>query len=130
MLNELEALSSASGADALRREGLSLLLRILYPVVPHTTWLLWRDLGFADGMGDLIEAPWPEVDPKALVTDTIELVLQVNGKVRGKIVVPSNASQGDIENVARTSPEVARHASGAPAKKVIVVPGRLVNVVV
>ena len=130
MLNELEALSSASGADALRREGLSLLLRILYPVVPHTTWLLWRDLGFADGMGDLIEAPWPEVDPKALVTDTIELVLQVNGKVRGKIVVPSNASQGDIENVARTSPEVARHANGAPAKKVIVVPGRLVNVVV
>jgi leucyl-tRNA synthetase len=127
MLNTLEALPEARGADALRREGLSLLLRVLYPVTPHTTWALWRDLGFE---GDLIDAPWPAVDESALVTDTVELVLQVNGKVRGKVIVPSSASQGEIENVARASPEVAKHAGGAPAKKVIVVPGRLVNVVV
>jgi leucyl-tRNA synthetase len=130
MLNTLEALPDASGADALRREGLSLLLRVLYPVTPHTTWMLWRELGFADGLGDLIDAPWPEVDVSALATDTVELVLQVNGKVRGKIVVPSKAAQPEIEAAARASPEVARHANGTPVKKVIVVPGRLVNVVV
>jgi leucyl-tRNA synthetase len=127
MLNTLEALPDAPGADALRREGLSLLLRVLYPVAPHATWVLWRDLGFD---GDLIDAPWPEVDPQALVTDTIELVLQVSGKVRGKIVVPANAEQDVIKAIAVAAPEVAKHASGAPVKKVIVVPGRLVNVVV
>jgi leucyl-tRNA synthetase len=127
MLNTLEALPDAPGADALRSEGLSLILRVLYPVVPHTTWVLWRGLGFE---GDLIDAAWPAVDESALVTDTIELVLQVNGKVRGKIVVPSKAAHPEIEAAARTSPEVAKHANGAPVKKVIVVPGRLVNVVV
>ncbi|MCC6195071.1 MAG: leucine--tRNA ligase [Burkholderiales bacterium] len=128
MLNTLEALpADARGAAAMRREGMSLLLRVLYPVVPHTTWVLWRDLGFD---GDLIDAPWPEVDAAALVTDTIELVLQVNGKVRGKVVVPATADKAAIETAARASPEVAKHGAGAPAKKVIVVPGRLVNVVV
>ncbi|MFO1306376.1 MAG: leucine--tRNA ligase [Burkholderiales bacterium] len=130
MLNTLEALPDVAGAAALRREGLSILLRVLYPVAPHTTWVLWRDLGLAQGMGDLVDAPWPAVDEGALVTDTIELVLQVNGKVRGKIVVPSKAAQGEIESAARGSAEVAKHANGAPVKKVIVVPGRLVNVVV
>ncbi|MFO1312602.1 MAG: leucine--tRNA ligase [Burkholderiales bacterium] len=130
MLNTLEALPEAPGAAALRGEGLSILLRVLYPVAPHTTWVLWRDLGLAQGMGDLIDAPWPAVDESALVTDTIELVLQVNGKVRGKIVVPSKAAQAEIESSARASAEVAKHAGGAPVKKVIVVPGRLVNVVV
>jgi leucyl-tRNA synthetase len=96
-------------------------------VAPHTTWVLWRDLGFE---GDLIDAPWPDVDASALATDTIELVLQVSGKVRGKIVVPANAEQDAIKAIAVAAPEVAKHASGAPVKKVIVVPGRLVNVVV
>jgi leucyl-tRNA synthetase len=127
MLNTLEALPDAPGADALRREGLSLLLRVLYPVAPHTTWMLWRDLRFE---GDLIDAPWPQVDPQALVTDTIELVLQVSGKVRGKIVVPADAGLDAVKEIAATAPEVAKHAAGAPVKKVIVVPGRLVNVVV
>jgi len=130
MLNTLEALpAGARGADALRREGLSMLLRVLYPVVPHTTWVLWRDLGFAAQAGDLIDAPWPVVDEAALVQDEIELVLQVNGKLRGKLVVPSTADAAAIETAARASPEVARHTGGAPIRKVIVVPGRLVNVV-
>jgi leucyl-tRNA synthetase len=127
MLNTLEALADGAGAEALRREGVSLLLRILYPVAPHTTWVLWRDLGFD---GDLIDAPWPVVDASALATDTIELVLQVSGKVRGKIVVPSDAGEDAVKQVAVAAPEVARHANGAAVKKVIVVPGRLVNVVV
>ena len=112
------------------REGLSLVLRVLYPVVPHTTWVLWRDLGFAREHGDLLDAAWPDVDPQALVQDEIELVLQVNGKLRGKIVVPATADKAAIEAAARASAEVAKHANGAPVKKVIVVPGRLVNVVV
>ena len=103
---------------------------MLYPVVPHVTWSLWRDLGFADSMGDLLDAPWPQVDDGALEQEEIELVLQVNGKVRGKLRVPAAATQVDIERTARESPEVAKHASGTPVKKVIVVPGRLVNVVV
>jgi len=128
MLNTLEALpADARGTEALRVEGLSLVLRVLYPVVPHTTWVLWRDLGFA---GDLVDAPWPAVDESALQTATIELVLQVNGKLRGKLVVATSADNAAIDAAARASPEVAKHANGAPVKKVIVVPGRLVNVVV
>jgi len=131
MLNTLEALPvDAAGAKRVIREGLSILLRAIYPVVPHVTWVLWNDTGFARELGDLLDAPWPEVDPTALVQDEIELVLQVNGKLRGKLVVPANADRATIEAAARASPEVAKHADGAPVKKVVVVPGRLVNVVV
>jgi len=131
MLNALEALpADAAGAPGVIREGLSIVLRVLYPVVPHTMWVLWRDLGFAREHGDLLDAAWPDVDPQALVQDEIELVLQVNGKLRGKIVVPATADKAAIEAAARASAEVAKHANGAPVKKVIVVPGRLVNVVV
>ena len=131
MLNALDGLSvDAPGAEAVIREGLSILLRVLYPIVPHTAWALWRDLGYADEMGDLLDAPWPEVDERALAQDAIELVLQVNGKLRGRIVVPATADRAAIEAAARASDEVAKHAGGAPVKKVIVVPGRLVNVVV
>ena len=130
LLNALESIdANRPGAADVLREGVSVLLRVLYPVAPHTTWHLWQDLGLADAVAPLLDAPWPAVDPAALVQDTIELVLQVNGKVRGKIVVPSNASQAEIEGVARASPELAKHAGDAPVKKVIVVPGRLVNVV-
>jgi leucyl-tRNA synthetase len=131
MLNALEDVAKdGAGAAALIREGLSILLRILYPLAPHTTWNLWPDLGFADEHGDLLDAPWPEVDPAALVQDEVELVLQVNGKLRGKLVVPAGADTAAIESAARASAEVARHANGAPVRKVVVVPGRLVNVVV
>ena len=131
MLNALDALGAdAPGAGAVVREGLSILLRVLYPVVPHTAWALWRDLGYAAEYGDLLDARWPEVDDAALVQDSVELVLQVNGKVRGKLVVPATADRAAIEAAARGSPDVAKFSSGEPAKKVIVVPGRLVNVVV
>jgi leucyl-tRNA synthetase len=130
MLNTLEDVPrGAAGAAALAREGLSILLRVLYPVVPHTTWGLWRELGFADAHGDLIDAGWPAVDEGALARDEIELVLQVNGKLRGKLVVPASADKAAIERAAREAPEVARHGSGAAVRKIVVVPGRLVNVV-
>jgi leucyl-tRNA synthetase len=131
MLNTLEdAPTDGADAAALAREGLSIVLRVLYPVVPHTAWVLWRDLGFVDAYGDLIGAAWPTVDDKALARDEIELVLQVNGKLRGKLVVPASADRGAIEAAAKEAPEVARHGGGAPVRKVVVVPGRLVNVVV
>ena len=131
MLNALESVPAADpGAPAALREGMSILLRVLYPVVPHVTWNLWRDLGYAAEAGDLLDARWPEVDPTALVQDEIELVLQINGKMRGKVVVAAGAGQAEIEAAARASPEVTRHAAGAPVRKVVVVPGRLVNVVV
>jgi leucyl-tRNA synthetase len=131
MLNTLEALPmDKRGAEALQREGLSMLLRTLYPVVPHVTWALWQDLGLAAEFGDLLDAPWPEVDASALVQDEIELMLQVNGKLRGKLCVPVAADNAAIEAVARASAEVVRYANGAPVKKVVIVPGRLVNVVV
>jgi leucyl-tRNA synthetase len=131
ILNALDAVpDDAPGATALQHEGISILLRVLYPVVPHTTWTLWNDLGYRDRYGDLLDAPWPQVDPEALAQDEIELVLQVNGKLRGKLVVPATADRAAIEAAARASAEVAKHAAGAPVKKVVVVPGRLVNVVV
>ncbi len=131
ILNALEAVpADTAGAAALAHEGLSLLIRVLYPIVPHTAWGLWEALGFAATHGSLLDARWPDVDAGALVQDEIELVLQINGKLRGKIVVPAAADRAAIEAAAKASPEVAKHAAGAAVRKVVVVPGRLVNVVI
>jgi len=131
MLNALEAVpADVPGAAAFVREGLSVLIRVLYPVVPHIGCALWDELGYAREHGTLLDAPWPQPDASALAQDEIELVLQVNGKLRGKLLVPASADRAAIEAAARASAEVARHAAGAPVRKVVVVPGRLVNVVV
>ncbi len=131
MLNALEAApADGAGAAALAREGASILVRILYPVVPHIGCAIWDRLGFAAAHGPLLDAPWPQVDHAALEQDEIELVLQVNGKLRGKLLVPATADRAAIEAIARASADVEKHAAGAPVKKIVVVPGRLVNVVV
>ncbi|PQA78514.1 leucine--tRNA ligase [Rhodoferax sp. TS-BS-61-7] len=132
MINALEgfkALDSA-GAQVALIEGFSILLRVLYPATPHLAHALWSELGYAGTLGDLLDAPWPLVDASALVQDEIELVLQVNGKLRGAVRVPAGASKEAIEAAALASEAFLSHAAGATAKKVIVVPGRLVNVVV
>ena len=130
----LNALENAKGADAATpatlREGYGILLRTLYPAAPHITWALWRELGYAATMGEIADAAWPAVDDAAMVQSEIELVLQVSGKHRGAIRVPADATRAAIEAAALASPEFARFADGKPAKKVVVVPGRLVNVVV
>ena len=87
-------------------------------------------MGYATQLGDLLDAAWPQVDASALQQDEVELVLQINGKLRGSVVVPSGASKEAIEAAALASPVFHSHANGARAKKVIVVPGRLVNIVV
>jgi leucyl-tRNA synthetase len=132
MLNALEDFKAMddAGADAALREGFGILLRVLYPATPHIAHQLWRELGYVAQSGDLLDAPWPKVDESALVQDEIELVLQVNGKHRGSVFVPAGAGKEDIERIALASEAYAKHAGGAGPKKVIVVPGRLVNVVV
>ncbi|HEV8691744.1 MAG TPA: leucine--tRNA ligase, partial [Ideonella sp.] len=131
LLNTLEDTARDGVAEpAVVHEGLSVLLRVLYPACPHITHALWAELGYAAALGDLLDAPWPQVDEAALVQDEVELMLQVNGKLRGSITVPATADKAVIEATALASPDFAKFAEGKPAKKVIVVPGRLVNVVV
>ncbi len=136
LLNALEGFkpdgseAAAAASAAVLREGYSVLLRALYPACPHISWTLWAELGYAAAFGDLLDAPWPAVEEAALVQDEIELVLQVNGKTRGAIKVPASADKASIEVVAAASPEVLRFSEGRVPKKIIVVPGRLVNVVV
>ncbi|ALT78577.1 leucine--tRNA ligase [Paucibacter sp. KCTC 42545] len=128
LLNALESFK-AQGQDAALREGFSVLLRLLYPACPHITHQLWQDLGFAAELGDLLDAPWPKVDEAALVQDEIELMLQVNGKLRGAIKVAATADKATIEATALANEECIKFCEGRAPKKVIVVPGRLVNVV-
>jgi leucyl-tRNA synthetase len=132
MLNALEghAFDDSDGDSAVLCEGVSLLLRSLYPATPHLSHQVWVDLGFAQAVGDLLDAPWPSVDEAALQQDEIELMLQINGKLRGSILVAAGADKTAIEAAALSSEAFAKVAQGASAKKVIVVPGRLVNIVV
>ena len=132
MLNALEDFKGADepGAGAAQREGFGILLRVLYPATPHVTQALWNALGLREAVGELLDAPWPQVDEAALQQDEVELMLQVNGKLRGSILVPADAQKAQIESIALASEAFAKFANGAAAKKVIVVPGRLVNVVV
>ena len=129
MLNALENVKPGESA-ALAHEGASILLRTLYPVAPHIAWQLWRELGFERRLGDLLDAPWPTPDEQALARDEIALVLQVNGKTRGEVRVAANAERAAIEAAAAAAPEVVKFGEGRAPKKIIVVPGRLVNVVV
>lgn len=128
LLNALEGFKGE--ASAVLREGFGILLRALYPACPHTTWVLWNELGYAKPLGDLLDAPWPQVDEGALVQDRIELMLQVNGKLRGAIQVPADADKSAIEAAAIASPDFQKFSQGLAIKKVIVIAGRLVNVVV
>ena len=138
MLNTLEAAptDATSAATEFAREGLSLLLRVLNPVVPHITHVLWEELGYAAKLGDIVNAPWPKVDASALVQDEIEFVLQVNGKLRGKLTVAAGADKSTIEAAALASAPVQKAiaengqaGTEHPLARIIIVPNRLVNVV-
>ena len=132
LLNALEgfkALDAADGQIALI-EGFGILLRALYPATPHLAHTLWSELGYAGKLGDLLDAPWPQVDASALVQDEIELMLQVNGKLRGSIKVSAQADKAAIEAAALASEDFAKFSEGKAPKKVVIVPGRLVNLVV
>src|SRR5436305_9251716 len=123
----LNALESLPEWDETSREGLSILIRLLSPIAPHITHHLWRELKFGE---DVMRAPWPNPDPAALEQDEIELVVQVNGVKRGTVRVPKSADQRAIEAIVKALDFVKKQIGDKLIKRVVIVPGRLINVVV
>ena len=117
---------SDAGPDA-RRQALKTMAQIMAPMVPHLAEEVWAMLG---GQGLVCAAGWPKADPALLVTDDVTLPIQINGKRRGEITVPKDMPKSEIEKLALTNEDVIRFLAGQPVKKLIVVPGRIVNVVV
>jgi leucyl-tRNA synthetase len=127
LMNVLEKAPQATAQDrALLQEGLETVALLLAPITPHISHELWNRLGHE---GAVIDASWPVVDEGALVQDSIVLVIQVNGKLRGQIEMPAAASREEIEAAARGNDNVLRFLDGLTIRKVIVVPGKLVNIV-
>ncbi len=127
LLNDLARLGDDSAlALAVEREALESAVLVLAPIVPHICHHLWREMGHADAV---IDAPWPRVDETALVRDSLQLVVQVNGKVRAHIQVPTGADRETIEKTALAEENVQRFTDGQSVRKVIVVPEKLVNIV-
>jgi leucyl-tRNA synthetase len=127
LMNVLEKAATATEQDrALLQEGLETVALLLAPITPHICHELWQRLGKA---GAIIDAQWPQVDESALVQDSLTLVIQVNGKLRGQIEVPASASREEVEAAARANENVQRFTEGVTIRKVIVVPGKLVNIV-
>ena len=135
MLNAIEKVPAGGDLPAplaaeVAEEALSILVRLLSPITPHLAHGLWTELGLATEAGQaVLDAPWPEALEAALVQDEIELMLQVNGKLRGSVRVPASADKAAIERVALASEPALRALDGKPPKRVVVVPGRLVNIV-
>lgn len=104
----------------------STVLTVLSPIAPHICEELWAAMGYE---GYIAEVEWPEHDEDALVTDEILIIIQVNGKMRGKLSVPAAASKEEIEETALAHENVTKHTDGKTIRKVIVVPGKLINIV-
>ena len=113
--------------NRIRQEGFSILLRLLSPIAPHITQALWIELGYGN---DILTADWPEVDEAALVQDEIELVIQINGKLRGSLTVAKTTDKETLEQLAVAHEAVQKQLAGTLPKKIIIVPGRLINIVV
>jgi len=127
LMNVLEKAAAATEQDrALLQEGLETVALLLAPITPHICHELWQQLG---NSGSIIDAQWPAVDESALVQDSLTLVVQVNGKLRGQIEVPASATREEVEATARANENVVRFTEGLTIRKVIVVPGKLVNIV-
>lgn len=122
-----QAKDDSDNGRAIMREGLETSVLLLSPIVPHITDTLWREFGHTD---PVIDATWPEVDDAALVQNELQMMVQVNGKLRAKIIVPVDADQQHIEETAVSDDNVQKFIAGKDVRKVIVVPGRLVNIVV
>ncbi|KAA0986695.1 leucine--tRNA ligase [Pseudomonas sp. ANT_J28] len=127
LMNVLEKAPQGTEQDrALVHEGLETVVLLLAPITPHISHELWHRLGHAD---PVIDAAWPVLDESALVQDSLQLVIQVNGKLRGHIEMPASASREEVEAAARANENVLRFVDGLTIRKVIVVPGKLVNIV-
>jgi leucyl-tRNA synthetase len=115
------------GAAGVVRQALESLVLLVAPATPHIAEELWRRFGHAESV---MEAAWPSCDERALAVDTVEMPVQVNGKVRGRIAVPADAAEEAVREAALADGKVAAHVGGKPPRKVIVIPGRMVNIVV
>ncbi len=128
LINALSRFEDASAQGrAVVQEALEAVTLLLAPIVPHISHALWHQLGHS---GTVVEASWPQVDQDALVQSEIELVVQVNGKLRGRIKVPVEADNATVESLAKADENVQRFIEGKPIRKLIVVPKKLVNIVV
>ncbi|RRO03054.1 leucine--tRNA ligase [Pectobacterium aquaticum] len=128
LMNKLAKAPQDSDQDrALTQETLLAVVRMLYPFTPHVCFTLWQAL---QGEGDVDTAPWPVADENAMVEDSKLVVVQVNGKVRGKITVAADASEEQVRERAAQEPLVAKYLDGVTVRKVIYVPGKLLNLVV
>jgi len=127
LMNSLARFDDRSPAGrALLQEALEIVVLVLSPVVPHACHALWRELGHP---GPVVDARWPEPDPRALERETIEVVVQVNGKLRGRVTVPVDADEATVREAALADPNVQRFMEGRPLRKFVYVRGRLANVV-
>jgi leucyl-tRNA synthetase len=126
LMNALGKLPEEANTAALRQEALEAATLLLSPIVPHVCEALWTELKPGT---KLLDQPWPKADESALTVDEIELVVQINGKLRGSIRVPAGAGKAAIEAAALASEAAQKQLAGASPKKIIVVPGRLVNIV-
>lgn len=131
MMNTLDAakLDDSTESAAVYKECASILIRTLYPIAPHITTAIWQGLKFDAEMGDILDAAWPQVDAHALVSDEIDMVVQVNGKLRGSVTVPADADRETIEQAAMANENVQKFTEGKSIKKIVVVPKKLVNIV-
>ncbi|QOL13864.1 leucine--tRNA ligase [Dickeya dianthicola] len=128
LMNKLAKTSQESEQDrALTQETLLAVVRMLYPFTPHACFVLWNEL---KGEGDIDQAPWPVAEEQAMVEDSRLVVVQVNGKVRGKITVAADATEQQVRDRAAQEPLVAKYLDGVSVRKVIFVPGKLLNLVV
>ncbi|WP_267222932.1 leucine--tRNA ligase [Dyella silvae] len=128
LLNALNKFNDMSDQGrAVRHEALEVMVLLLNPVVPHVSHTLWQVLGHPQSV--LEDQPWPQADSAALVRDSLTLAVQVNGKLRGTIEVAANASKEEAEALARAHPQVVAFLEGQTVRKVIVVPGKIVNIV-
>jgi leucyl-tRNA synthetase len=118
---------SSEVGRAVVQEALEMAVIMLSPIVPHACHALWHELGHTEA---IIDVSWPKPDSEALLQDAIELVVQVNGKLRGRVTVPTGATEEQVKAAALADDNVAKWIEGKPLRKVIVVPGKLVNVVV
>ncbi|SOC18839.1 leucyl-tRNA synthetase [Rhodobacter sp. JA431] len=120
-------MQKSGASNAVKREAMKLMAQLMGPMVPHLAEDIWAALG---GEGFVVQAPWPKADPAMLVEDSVTLPIQINGKRRGEITVPKDMPASEVEKIVLADDAVVKALAGGQPKKLIVVPGRIVNVVI
>jgi leucyl-tRNA synthetase len=128
LMNALAKFEVKTSEDrAVAQEVLELMVLMLSPIVPHASHALWQALGHDEA---IIDVSWPRIDETALVQDSVEIVVQINGKLRGRVTVSASASEADARDAALGDVQIQKWIEGKPLRKVIYVPGKLLNLVV